>query len=132
MPKGTYTESIILNAGHALIMSHKPDKIRLTQVNKKLEEEPQDVQQFGLFDSATPNYTTYYPEVTEEDLNPDEKDFIEPVFRMLSNVTVHAAWNPIHFPARIRAGPLTRAGPGPPARDGPIFLPLTGLINATP
>jgi len=69
-----YFESIILNAGHALIMSHKPTAVKMTQVNDKLEKEPQEVQNFGLFDRATPNYTTYYPDVTAEDLAPEDQD----------------------------------------------------------
>lgn len=98
---GTYTESIELNAGHAMIMPHKPEKIQMSQINDKIEAAPQDIQQFGLFDNATPNYATYYPDVTEEDLNPKDSEFIEPIFRMLSNVTVHAQWNPINFPEAV-------------------------------
>lgn len=96
-----YFESIILNAGHALILSHKPDKLQMSQVNLKLEQSPQEIQSFGLFDRATPNYSTYYPEVTEEDLTPKDSEFIEPIFRMLSNVTVHAPFNPIYFPSDV-------------------------------
>lgn len=96
-----FIESVILSSGHALIMSHKPDGINMNQVNTKLSEHPQDVMQFGLFDRATPNYTTYYPDVSEEDLQPKDSEFIEPIFRMLSNVTVHANFNPIHFPADV-------------------------------
>lgn len=96
-----YNESIILNAGHSLIMSHKPEKIKMDQVNDKLEQAPQEVSSFGLFDRSTPNYTTYYPEVTPEDLSPENSEFIEPIFRMLSNVTVHAPFNPIFFPSDV-------------------------------
>lgn len=96
-----FFDTVILVGGHSLIMPHKPESIQMSQVNTKLEDAPQDIHQFGLFDRATPNYTTYYPDVTQEDLNPEDSEFIEPIFRMLSNVTVHAQFNPIYFPADV-------------------------------
>ena len=102
MPKEKiFTESIILNAGHALIMPHKPEGIKMTQINEKLSAEPQDTHSLGLFDRATPNYSTYYPDVKAEDLMPSDDEFVEPVFRMLSNVTVHARFNPVYFPSDV-------------------------------
>jgi len=101
MPKNIFIESVILNSGHALIMPHKPEGIAMEQINNKMESDPQSVEQFGLFDRATPNYSTYYPDVTAEDLAPKDAEFIEPVFRMLSNVTVHARFNPIYFPSDV-------------------------------
>ena len=92
---------IILSAGHSIIIGHKPTKLFMGQINKIIKEHPQDIEQFGLFDNASPNYTTYYPDVTEEDLAPKDGEFIEPIFRMLSNVTVHARFNPINFPADV-------------------------------
>lgn len=95
-------DTIKLIAGHAMIMPHLPSKINLTTVSNKLSQNPsQDVASLGLFDSSTPNYTTYYPDVTEEDLNPKESDFIEPVFRLLSNTVVQQYHNPIEFPADV-------------------------------
>ena len=94
-------ETVTFNAGHSLILAHKPEKLQMSQINEKLIDEPQEVEQFGLFDRATPNYTTYYPDVTVEDLQPTDAEFIEPVFRMLSNVTVHAQHNPIYFPVDV-------------------------------
>jgi len=96
-----YEESVTLRAGHSIIISHKPDKLQMYQVNDKIEAEPQELDKFGLFDVSSPNYNTYYPEVTEEDLNPKDSDFIEPIFRMLSNVSVHAKYNPIYFPESV-------------------------------
>jgi hypothetical protein len=99
MAKGIFYDTIRLCGGHSLIMGHRPVKLSMADISKKLEEDPQEICQFGLFDVATPNYTTYYPEVTAEDLHPKDDEFIEPVFRMLSNITVHASHNPIHFPS---------------------------------
>jgi hypothetical protein len=51
----------------------------------------------GFFESAAPNFATYYPEVTAEDLAPQDADYVYPVFRGLSEVVVHKNWNPIDF-----------------------------------
>lgn len=95
-------EKVILVAGHSLIMGHLPEKIGLIKMANKLSTNPsQELGSFGLFDSSSPNYTTYYPEVTQEDLKPKDSDFIEPVFRMLSNTVVQHRYNPIEFPEDI-------------------------------
>ena len=94
-------ETIKLIGGHALIMGHRPEKITLSKMVEKLEKDGQEFSKLGLFDSSTPNYTTYYPDVTVEDLIPKDNEFIEPVFRLLSNVTVQHGYNPIHFPVDV-------------------------------
>ena len=90
-------DSIVMNAGHALIMSNKPAGITGDMVQKKAIEEKRDTASFGLFDRATPNYTTYYPDLKVEDLQPKDSEFIEPLFRMLSKTVVHRQFNPIDF-----------------------------------
>ena len=94
-------DTIRLCGAHSLILGHRPEKLKMEDVNKKLEQDPQDIGNFGLFDTSSPNYTTYYPEVTAKDLNPTDEDFVEPIFRMISNVTVNHRFNPIHFPADV-------------------------------
>ena len=101
MPHKIYNETVTFGSGHSLIMGHKPASVTMDQIYQKMEEDHHEVGNFGLFDRATPNYTTYYPEVTAEDLQPKDAEFIEPIFRMLSNVSVHANWNPIYFPADV-------------------------------
>lgn len=90
-------DSIILSAGHSMIMGHKPKSITPEMINKKMSTEAQGLEKFGLFDNATPNYANYYPEVTAEDLQPKDEDFIYPLFRLLSETTVHKNHNPISF-----------------------------------
>lgn len=96
-----FYDTAIFFGGHALILGHKPEKLDMNQIHQKIEDEPQEVENFGLFDRATPNYTTYYPDVKAEDLVPKDDEFIEPVFRMLSNITVNARHNPIYFSADV-------------------------------
>jgi len=90
-------DTIKFCGGHSLILGHCPEKLKMSSVNEKLEKDPQDIGKFGLFDNSTPNYTTYYPDVTVADLNPQDNEFIEPIFRMLSNITVNPNRRPIHF-----------------------------------
>lgn len=107
MKNKTFRDTVILNAGHAMIKGHKPNKITLSQINEVIEKNPQDLGKFGLFDNSSPNYTTYYPDVTADDLKPSDDEFIEPIFRMLSNVTVHAKFNPIYFPVDVLKKSMT-------------------------
>jgi hypothetical protein len=94
-----FQDTIRLWFGHGLISGHIPDSIQMSQVAKKIEEQvtDEDIASFGLFDSNTANYNTYYPDVTEEDLKPKDSEFIEPVFRGLSEVIVHKGFNPVDF-----------------------------------
>lgn len=92
-----FKDTIRLAFGNSLIMGHCPDKLPLEKVAEKEMKEPQDIQSFGLFDTNTANYNTYYPEVTAEDLTPKDGEFVEPVFRALSEVIVHKQWNPVDF-----------------------------------
>lgn len=84
---------------NSIIVSNLPDKLSLAPLSKKQEMEAKNTNSFGLFDTATPNFSNYYPDVKAEDLNPeaDQASFIFPVFRALSEVIVHKRWNPIDF-----------------------------------
>jgi len=91
------TGTITLNSGHALILGNKPEKLSMDQIAEKLSIEKQDTVNLGLFDTAAPNYSTYYPEVTADDLNPKDGDFIYPVFRLLSETILSKHGRPIDF-----------------------------------
>lgn len=87
-----------LGIGHGLILGCLPEVVQLQELNKILMAESHArTESFGLFETSSPNYTTYYPDVTPEDLMPKPEDFINPVFRALSMVTVHKRNNPIDF-----------------------------------
>ena len=94
----TMTGELTLSSAHSMIMGHLPEAVTAEQVSKQLQEESgTELLQFGLFEQATPNYSTYYPDVTAEDLNPKDADFIEPVFRLLSETIVSKGFRPIDF-----------------------------------
>lgn len=93
-----YKDIITLGMGHNLILGNAvaklPEEILTAAPEHRIHN---DFAQFGFFDSSTPNYTTYYPDLTAEDLQPKDSDFIEPVFRALSEVVVHKNYNPVDF-----------------------------------
>jgi hypothetical protein len=92
-----FIDTIRLAFGHSLIAGNIPDKILLNKVAEKQQSQETGVESFGLFDSNSSNFNTFYPGVTEEDLKPKDADYVEPVFRALSEVVVHKGWNPIDF-----------------------------------
>lgn len=95
-----FEDTITLLSGSNLIMGHCPKKLKMRQIARKISEQPTSKRDFiknGLFDANTANYNTYYPDVSEKDLAPKEKDFINPIFRALSKVVVHRDWNPVDF-----------------------------------
>ena len=96
----SYMDSMTIDSGHTMMANYLPDTIDLTQFNENFykwaKPTPETIAQFGLFGSEL-NYNTYYPELNLEDLNPEEDEFIQPVFRLLSATIVSKGWNPTDF-----------------------------------
>lgn len=97
--KEKFLGKISLCMPHALIVGHCPDKLTMEQIANKQALERNDISSLGLFEVTAPNFNNYYPDVSAEDLNPDldKESFIYPVYRALSEVTVHKQYNPIDF-----------------------------------
>jgi len=95
--KENRTGEIRLGSAHSLMNAHKPNIVDLKKfAEEMIGSENVNTQNFGLFDSSTPNYATYYPDVSAEDLTPKEDEFINPTFRMLSETIVYKG-APIDF-----------------------------------
>lgn len=91
-----YEGTIRLGSGHSLIVGHGP-MINLWSLENEAKQRRDDVAKFGLFEVAAPNFNTYYPDVTAEDLAPKAEDFVRPLFRALSEVVVRKNYDPIDF-----------------------------------
>lgn len=52
--------------------------------------------QFGFFDSASPDYSTYFPDISQDDLMPKDEDFYMPLVRAISKVILNK-YGPIDF-----------------------------------
>lgn len=89
-----YEGSIRLGAAHSLITGHGP---RLAFLEKEAADRKKELSKLGLFEVSSPNFNTYYPEATAEDLQPKEAEFIRPVYRALSEVIVRKNIDPIDF-----------------------------------
>jgi uncharacterized coiled-coil protein SlyX len=91
-------ELLDLNVGHSIIRGHKPDNLPLEAIDRiQKEAKRENFASFGLFDTSTPNYYTYYPSVKAEDLNPQDAEFVYPVFRMLSSIVIYPTRLAIDF-----------------------------------
>ena len=93
-----YTGVIRMSAAHSMVISHLPPKVNMKGLSDHLNSDNNqtEVEKFGLWDIASPNYNTYYPDATPEDFKPKEDEFIEPVFRLLSETIVYKGY-PIDF-----------------------------------
>ena len=60
--------------------------------------EPKQLESFGFFETSSPNFNTYYPDIKAEDLSPKDEEYVYPTFRGLSECIVRPQW-PIDFGA---------------------------------
>ena len=96
-----FVDIMILSGGHSVMANHLPVSIPLQSFSENYFKATKvDTEKYGLFGANT-DYNTYYPDVTKEDLNPQDSEFIEPVFRLLSNCIVAKDYNPTEFPEEV-------------------------------
>lgn len=75
--------------GHSLVSNNYPKGLGLQTLGIiQKQEGKSEIEKLGLFDSATPNFSNYYPGATAEDLKPKDDEFVYPIFRALSEVLV--------------------------------------------
>lgn len=100
----TLVATLTLGADHSMMINHKPknlDPQKLTDSYfNAIGANPQSIEQFGLFGGSV-DYNTFYPDVEPAQFNPAEDEFIEPVFRLISNCIVSKNYNPTEFPADV-------------------------------
>ena len=103
-PKMIFQDTIVLSAGHSILTPHLGSKIDGSSFSDKFfaaaKKDRKSLDSFGLFGSDI-DYNTYYPDATPEQFNPNEDEFIQPVFRMLSNCIVAKPYSPTEFPADV-------------------------------
>jgi len=94
---------IKLTAGRSLIHSHVPDNVHLCNGQSCNVVTKKSIAQFGLFETNSPNFNTYYPDVDAKDLQPSEDQYINPIFRALSQLSVRK-----HLPVDFSKGTVLR------------------------
>lgn len=100
----SFQESMIIGGGHSILMSNIPnsiqDKDNLTRFSENYfkwnNTSKESLMRLGLFGSDI-DYNTYYPDLKPEELKPNDEEFIEPLFRLLSATVVSKNWNPVDF-----------------------------------
>lgn len=93
-----FIDKIRLGAGRSLMVGNVPDQVVGIVGTCNTGKCGLEVEKFGLFESATPNFQTFYPEVKNvADIKPSDDQYITPVFRMLSEVIVRKSYNPVDF-----------------------------------
>lgn len=92
-------DSMVLGANHSLMISHTPSQIPLQAITDHYFESTKvstTYENFGLF-SPDVSYNTYFPDVTPDQFKPDEDEFIEPTFRLLTACIVAKNRMPTDF-----------------------------------
>lgn len=86
-----------INLSHSLVTNKYPAKWALEDDKLRvLKLEETDLTKLGLFNDASPDFNTYYPDVKPEDLVPTDGEFSFPLFRGLSATRVNK-FGPINF-----------------------------------
>ena len=98
------TDVMILGANHSILASNISGNKNTPEFVQKFFElakkDKNSLDSFGLFGGSN-NYHTFYPDAKPEDNDPKDEEFIEPMFRMLSNCVVAKPYNPTEFPAEV-------------------------------
>lgn len=95
----SFEDSMIIDQGHTIMANHIPKSIDPLTFNENFYKwskvSPESVAQFGFFSDI--DYNTYYPDLSLDDLKPKDDEFIEPVFRLISETIVSKNWMPTDF-----------------------------------
>jgi len=87
-----------MSSGHSLIFGNSPGGEHLATITKAIAAgSTSGLESLGLFDSTSPNYTTFYPDASAEDWTPKDEDFVYPLFRLFSETIVVKWGTPIDF-----------------------------------
>lgn len=92
-------DSMVIGGGHTMMAGSIPSKINPVEFSDRffeISKTPETISEFGLFGSDI-DYNTYYPDLNPEDLTPQDTEFIQPMFRLLSATIVSKNYNPTDF-----------------------------------
>ena len=89
--------TLTLGADHSIMVNNLPRGLSGKSFGEKYPMAQKltkdSVEKFGLFSSDI-DYNTYFPDVNPEQFTPEKDEFIEPVFRLLSNCIVSKNYMP--------------------------------------
>ena len=95
-----HLDSMVIGQGHTIMAGYIPEAVGAQTFSEnyyKWKNPTSDsIAQFGFWGGDI-DYNTYYPNLDKSELTPKDEEFIEPMFRLLSETIVSKNWNPTDF-----------------------------------
>lgn len=95
-----HLDSMVIGQGHTIMAGYIPEAVGAQAFSENYYKwktpTPDTIAQFGFWGGDI-DYNTYYPNLDKSELTPKDEEFIEPMFRLLSETVVSKNWNPTDF-----------------------------------
>lgn len=95
-----HLDSMVIGQGHTIMAGYIPEAVGAKAFSENYYKwknpTPDSIAQFGFW-GGNIDYNTYYPNLDKSELTPKDEEFIEPMFRLLSETIVSKNWNPTDF-----------------------------------
>ena len=95
-----HLDSMVIGQGHTIMAGYIPEAVGAQAFSENYYKwktpTPDTIAQFGFWGGDI-DYNTYYPNLDKSELTPKDEEFIEPMFRLLSETIVSKNWNPTDF-----------------------------------
>lgn len=95
-----HLDSMVIGQGHTIMAGYIPEAVGAQTFSENYYKwknpTPDTLAQFGFWGGDI-DYNTYYPNLDKSELTPKDEEFIEPMFRLLSETIVSKNWNPTDF-----------------------------------
>lgn len=95
-----HLDSMVIGQGHTIMAGYIPESVGAQTFSENYYKwknpTPDTIAQFGFWGGDI-DYNTYYPNLDKSELTPKDEEFIEPMFRLLSETIVSKNWNPTDF-----------------------------------
>ena len=96
-----HLDSLVIGSGHTIMAGYIPTSIEPQTFSENFykwaQTSKESVSQFGFWGGEI-DYNTYYPNLDKSELTPKDEEFIEPMFRLLSEKRyVQRLLYPVYF-----------------------------------
>lgn len=95
-----HLDSMVIGQGHTIMAGYIPEAVGAKAFSENYYKwknpTPDSIAQLGFWGGDI-DYNTYYPNLDKSELTPKDEEFIEPMFRLLSETIVSKNWNPTDF-----------------------------------
>lgn len=95
-----HLDSMVIGQGHTIMAGYIPEAVGAKAFSENYYKwknpTPDSIAQFGFWGGDI-DYNTYYPNLDKSELTPKDEEFIEPMFRLLSETIISKNWNPTDF-----------------------------------